>query len=219
MSKEILGIDLSHHQKARKVNFKELKRLGYEFVILRAGYGSELCQKDKAFDIHYREAREAGLNVGAYHYSYALNVEDAKKEAKCFLEWIKGYKLDYPVAFDIEDRSQKKLSTKERTDIALAWMTEVENAGYYTMLYASANWLKSFLDRKRLKHFDVWLACYTSRKRRDELYDGHLGIWQRRSSLRLPTVYYSRLDENVAYKDYAKIIKRKGLNNLKRTSF
>lgn len=210
----IRGIDLSHHQAAGRVNFSELKSLGFEFVILRAGYGKYSSQKDKAFESHYKAAKKAGLKVGAYHYSYAVNIADAIKEADCFLEWISDKKLDYPVAFDIEDTCQKKLTTKERTDISLAWMTKVEKAGYYTMLYSSANWLTKYLDMKALKHFDVWLACYTSEERRKELYSGNFGIWQKSSSLSLPKVYSGRLDENIAYKDYAKIIKNAKLNNL-----
>ncbi len=210
----IKGIDLSRHQKAGKVNFNELKNAGYEFVILRAGYGKYPRQKDPAFEAHYKGAKEAGLFVGAYHYSYALTVADAIREADCFLAWIGDKKLDYPVAFDIEDKTQKLLTTKQRTDIALAFMERVENAGYYTMLYSSANWLERKLDRKRLEHFDVWLACYTDEEKRKKLYSGKFGIWQRSSILRLPKVYNGRLDENLAYKDYAKIIKRAGLNKV-----
>ncbi len=210
----IKGIDLSYHQKAGRVNFKRLKSLGYEFVIIRAGYGKYINQKDKAFDDHYQTAVNAGLKVGAYHYSYALSVKDAIKEAECFLEWIKNKRLEYPVAFDIEDDCQKKLAIEERTDIALAFMTKVEEAGYYTMLYSSANWLTKRLDMSRLKHFDVWLACYSSEERRKKLYSGQFGIWQHTSSRYLPAVYKSRLDENYAYKDYAEIIKRAKLNKL-----
>ncbi len=211
---EIFGIDLSHHQKAGKVDFNKLKAAGYEFVMLRAGYGKYESQKDKAFESHYKAAKAAGLKVGAYHYSYALTVEDAINEADCFLSWIKDKKLDYPVAFDIEDASQKKLSTKLRTEIALAFMQRVEDAGYYTMLYSSANWLNKYLDMPALKHFDVWLACYTSKERRDKLYSGNFGMWQCRSSLKLQGVYSGRLDENIAYKDYGRIIKHAKLNNL-----
>lgn len=211
---EIQGIDLSHHQKAGKVDFNALKASGYEFVMLRAGYGMFSSQKDKAFESHYKAAKASDMKVGAYHYSYALTAEDAVKEADCLLSWIKDKKLDYPVAFDIEDKSQKKLTTAQRTEIALTFMKRVEDAGYYTMLYSSANWLNKYLDMPALKHFDVWLACHTTKERRDQLYSGNFGMWQCRSSLKLPKVYSGRLDENIAYKDYADIIKRAGLNNL-----
>lgn len=207
-------IGTANYERAIK-NFDELKRLGYEFVMLRAGYGGYLRQKDRAFENHYAAALKAGLHIGAYHYSYATSVTEAKQEAKCFLDWIKGKRIDYPVAFDMEDRCQKGLTTKQRTDIALAWMQTVENAGYYTMLYCSADWAKNKLDMQRLKHFDVWLACYTTKERRDKLYTHPiLGMWQYSSAVVLPGVYNSRLDHNVAYRDFAKIIKNTGLNRL-----
>lgn len=214
----IKGIDVSKHQKAGNVNFKNLKNLGYDFVMLRAGYGKVLSQKDSAFESHYKAAKEAGLHIGAYHYSYATTVSEAKQEAKCFLTWIKDKELDYPVAFDIEDKCQKTLTNAQRTDIALAFMQRVEDAGYYTMLYSSANWLGSKLDMNRLSHFDVWCAAYVgSQENIKKYYDGPYGMWQYSSSIVVPTVYSSRLDHNYAYKDYAKIIKENGLNNLKQT--
>lgn len=211
---QIKGIDVSRHQRAGKVNFKKLRELGYDFVMIRAGYGKILTQKDTAFDSHYNAAKAAGLYVGAYHYSYAVNVAEAKQESDCFLKWIEDKELDYPVAFDIEDKCQKKLTNAQRTDIALAFMQRVEDAGYYTMLYSSANWLGSKLDMKRLSHFDVWCAAYVdSQENIKKYYDGPYGMWQYSSSIVLPTVYDSRLDHNYAYKDYAKIIKNAGLNN------
>ncbi len=210
----IKGIDVSRHQKAGKVNFEELKKLGYEFVIIRAGYGKALSQKDSAFESHYAAAKAAGLHVGAYHYSYAVNISEAEQEADCFLKWIEDKELDYPVAFDMEDECQKSLTNAQRTDIALTFMQRVEDAGYYTMLYSSANWLGSKLDMKRLSHFDVWCAAYVgSQENIKKYYDGPYGMWQYSSSIVLPDVYDSRLDHNYAYKNYAEIIKNAGLNN------
>lgn len=219
MAIQIKGIDVSKHQARTsgqtKVNFMELKAKGYDFVMLRAGYGMYAAQKDIAFESHYANAKAAGLHIGAYHYTYATTVGEAEKEAACFLAWIKGKKLDYPVAFDIEDSSLKRLTTEQRTDIALAWMKTVEAAGYYTMLYCNADWAKNYLDMDRLKDFDVWLACYTSEARRKELYKREiLGMWQHTSTQLMSTVYAGFLDADVAYKDYAAIIKRAGLNNL-----
>ena len=60
----LLGVDLSKHQKAGEVDFSELKALGYEFVMLRAGYGMYPSQEDSTFSSHYKAARQAGLEVG-----------------------------------------------------------------------------------------------------------------------------------------------------------
>lgn len=209
------GVDVSKHQSAGKVDFAALRALGYHFVMLRAGYGKCLSQKDSAFESHYKAAKEAGLRVGAYHYSYAVTPEEARLEADCFLEWIRGKKLEYPVAFDLEDKAQKQLSTAQRTEIALAFMQRVEEAGYYTMLYSSASWLGSKLDMNRLRHFDVWCAAYVdSVEKLRRYYKGGFGMWQYSSEIVLPSVYRSRLDHDYAYKNYEKIIKNAGLNHL-----
>ena len=211
---EIKGVDLSKHQKSRNIDYAALKKAGYDFAILRAGFGMYRSQRDAEFENHYQACKNAGVYCGAYIYSYAMSESEAKREADCFLKCIDGKKLEYPVAFDIEDKSQKQLSTAKRTDIALAFLEKVESEGYYTMLYCSADWAKNRLDMDRLKQFDVWLACYTTEERRKQLYTRDiLGIWQKRSDLLVPA-YSGNLDEDVAYKDYAAIIRRAGLNHL-----
>nr|AIA94671.1 Glyco_hydro_25 [uncultured Ruminococcus sp.] len=63
------GIDISEWQ--GKINFQLVKTSGIDFVIIRAGYGKLLTQKDKCFEVNYQQARAAGLSLGAYWYSYA----------------------------------------------------------------------------------------------------------------------------------------------------
>ena len=75
----IKGIDVSKHQKAGKVNFEELKKLGYDFVIVRAGYGKVLAQKDTSFESHYKAAKGAGLHVGAYHYRLLFEMDKGQR--------------------------------------------------------------------------------------------------------------------------------------------
>lgn len=209
---EYKGIDVSKYQSPTKMNYEALKKLGYSFVIVKAG---SLKGKDSAFESHYSKARAAGLSVGAYLYSYATTEEQASEEAKLMLSWIKGKKLTHPIVYDIEDGTQKALGKQKCTAIALRFLQEVEDAGCYAMLYSYANFIKHYLDMDTLKYFDVWLACYTSEERRKALYTHPvLGIWQYSSSEVLEGVYPSRLDQDLAYKDYAKIIEAKGLNGV-----
>ncbi len=216
MAVQIKGIDISkwqaHSNGRTKVDFEKLKGLGYGFVIIRASIGKS---RDISLNSHYTAAKAAGLSVGAYHYLKAKTVEEALTEAEFFLKAISGLRLEYPVCLDIESDVQKKLGRASCTDIALAFLQRVEAAGYYTMLYSGANFIKKYLDMERLRHFDVWLACYTSEERRKELYKHDiLGIWQYSSSIVLPGVYSGRIDHNMAYKDYASIIRKAGLNRL-----
>jgi lysozyme len=77
---------------------------GINFVIIRAGYGNG--NKDKWFDENYRKAKAAGLHIGAYWYSYATSADGAKQEAQSCAKVLSGKQLDYPVYFDIEEKSQ-----------------------------------------------------------------------------------------------------------------
>ena len=207
---EYKGIDVSKYQSPSKVDYEALKDLGYSSVMAKAG---SLKGKDSAFERHYEKALSAGLSVGAYLYSYATTEEEASHEAEMMLSWIKNKNLTHPIVYDIEDGTQKALGKEKCTDIALRFLTEIEDAGCYAMLYSYANFIKHYLDMDRLKHFDVWLACYTSEERRKALYTNPiLGIWQYSSSEILPTVYPSRLDQDIAYKDYKRIIEANGLN-------
>lgn len=73
------------------------------------------------FESHYAGASGAGIPVGTYWYSYATDVDGAKKEAAACLETIRGKTFEFPVAFDIEDPSQRDLGRDRITDIAVAF--------------------------------------------------------------------------------------------------
>ena len=64
------------------INFSKVKSAGITCVILRAGYGKDPNQEDNKFNEYYRQAKAAGLNVGAYWYSYATSVDAAKAEVR-----------------------------------------------------------------------------------------------------------------------------------------
>lgn len=201
----IKGIDVSAHQ--GNINWKMVKEAGTAFAMIRAGYGKNADQKDKCFDANVKGAQAAGLHVGAYHYSYAKSVADAKAEAETFLRWIAPYKLDYPVAFDIEDTSQVALGKATLTAICKAFCETVEKAGYYVCIYANPAWLKTYLDAPALAQYDLWLAHWTDNPTKAYSY----GMWQYTSDGDVAGIN-GRVDLNLAYKDYPAIIKAAGLN-------
>lgn len=104
MAKTFKGIDVSQYQ--QNIDFKKVKASGVDFVIIRAGYGKYAHQKDPYFESHYKAAKAAGLKVGAYWYSYAATVVEAKAEAQTCINAIKGKTFEYPIYFDLEERSQ-----------------------------------------------------------------------------------------------------------------
>jgi GH25 family lysozyme M1 (1,4-beta-N-acetylmuramidase) len=188
------GIDISTWQD--NVNFEKVKKAGYDFVIIRAGFGSKATQKDNRFEQHYKGARAAGMAIGAYHYSYAKTVADAKNEAKVFLEWIKGKAFELPLYFDMEEAEVAKLGKKTCTSIAKAFCEEIKAAGYKPGVYSNLNWFTSYLDYDELKKsYSIWFAQYYKEHQLD------CDIWQNSSTGKVDG-YNGNIDTNYCYIDF-----------------
>ena len=146
-------------------------------MIIRAGYGRELSQKDEEFETHYKNAKAAGFKIGAYWYSYADSVADAEKEAKACLECVKGKTFDLPIFYDLEDSSQMHLGKATLTEIAEKFCEILKSAGYSAGVYANLNWFKNLLNYDYLKEkYAIWLAQYNSTA------DLKCDIWQNSST-------------------------------------
>lgn len=157
----LYGVDISEHNGF--VDFDELKNNGVQFVMVRCSYG---MNEDSNFLDNVCEANEAGLLVGAYHYSYALTAERAYEEAKYVCDLIKnsGVFLGLPVFLDMEDADGYKVNrgiTGERiNEICQTFINYVKNH-YDCGLYASYGWLTSIIDWKSLG-CAVWSAQWNS---------------------------------------------------------
>lgn len=203
------GIDVSVFQ--GDIDWKKVKDSGVKFAMIRGGYGRSGL--DEKFEKNFKNASAESIPVGVYHYSYATTAEKAKEEAKFCLSYLKGKKFDYPVAFDIEDKTQLTLSKKLLTDITLEFCEELEKNGYYVCIYSSKSFLTDKLDMKRLSRFDVWVAQWNS----ECTYKGSYGMWQYSDSGKVKGIN-GNVDLDKAYKDYPSIIKEAGLNGYKKTS-
>lgn len=202
------GIDISKWN--GKIDFQAVKNDGTDFLIIREGYGKENpSQVDKKFEENYKNAKAVGIPVGVYHYSYADSVEDARKEAQFCLKNIAGKQLEYPVCFDIEDRTQLSLNNRQRTDICKAFCEEIEKAGYYAMIYCNLNWWNNYLNKDELRKYDLWLAQWS-----EAAPSVNCGIWQYSDKGTIDGIS-GNVDLNIAYKDYPAIMKAKGLNGFK----
>lgn len=159
-----VGADISKYQDY--VDFVKLKKAGINFVMLRVaarGYGSGQLVLDEYFLDNLKRATDAGLDVGVYFFSQAINETEAIEEANMVLQNVKDYKITYPVAFDMEyipnDTARiDKLSKTEKTAIAKAFLDTVKNAGYKPMIYGNKEWLIKEIDMSKLTAYDVWLA-------------------------------------------------------------
>ena len=190
---KVTCVDVSEFQ--QNIDFNKMKNDGIKAVIIRAGYGRETSQKDSMFESHYRNAKEAGLKIGAYWYSYADSVDDAEKEAKACLECIKGKSLDMPVYYDLEDHSMVKLGKTRLTAIAERFCETIKKSKYRAGVYANLNWFNNYLDYDKLKRrYSIWLAQYNS------VNELSCDIWQNSSSGRV-SGYGKNIDTNIIFNE------------------
>ncbi len=152
-------IDVSEWQGT--IDWKKVKSAGYEYAILRAGFGRSATQKDKELESNYKNAKAAGVKLGVYWYSYAVDKADAVKEAKACLQVLKGKILEMPVFFDMEENSMTKLSKATLTSMAKAFCEEIKKGGYRAGVYSNPNWFTNYLDYNELRSlYPIWLAQY-----------------------------------------------------------
>ena len=203
---QIKGIDVSKWQ--ANIDFAKVKSAGIEFVILRAGYGRELSQKDEYFDINYKNAKAAGLPVGAYWYSYADSEADAVKEAKTCLEVLKGKQFEYPIYFDLEEKSQFDKGKAFCDSIVKAFCGELEKAGYFAGLYCSTYWLTNFISKEVASRYTLWVAEYGTKCTYSV---APYGIWQYSSKGKVNGISVD-VDEDYCYNDFPATIKNGGFN-------
>lgn len=187
------GIDVSEWQGT--IDWRKVAKDGVQFAVIHAGYGRELSQKDKYFERNYAGARAAGINVGAFWYSYADSVARAEQEARTCLKVLDGKHLDLPVFFDQEyEPGILKLSTKTRTDIVLKFLETIKAAGRPCGLYSSTDFITTKLQANRLTAYPLWIAEYGSKLH----YTGKVWAWQYTDRGRVAGIK-GRVDMNHGY--------------------
>ena len=195
------GIDVSEWQ--GNINWSHVKTDGVKFAIIRAGIGHRV---DDQFANNYAGCKSNSVPVGAYWYSKATTVAEAKQEAQDFLAALKGKTFEYPVYMDLEESAQFALGKAKCSELVDAFLTVLEQAGYYAGLYCSTSYLNSHVSDSVRKRYTIWCADY----RGSCGYTGDYGIWQPGTG----TIYGidTEVDLDYAYIDYPKIIKNAGLN-------
>lgn len=207
----IKGLDVSEFQGI--VDWAQVKGAGYQFAMLRAGYGFRT--PDQQFRRNAAECNRIGLPAGAYWFCYALSPEDARKEADGCLEVIAPYRMEYPICYDIEhasvtyaEQNGVTITPALATQIVTAFCDRIEERGYFAMYYSNQNFLETYLSRDLNRRYALWFARYGSR------YDGiDYGIWQYTSTGSIPGIT-GNVDLDTGYVDYASVIRKAGLNHL-----
>lgn len=142
------------------IDFNKVKSAGYNYVIIRAGYGKEKSQKDNMFEINYKNAKAAGLKVGAYWFSYAMSPSTATAEADACLSCIKGKKFELPVYYDMEYQPAMNTSNSNYTKMAVNFCNKLKSNGFKSGVYSSASVYDYLLNRTTLKNngISIWNA-------------------------------------------------------------
>lgn len=199
-------IDISKHNGA--IDFNKVKADGISGVIIRAGYGRYISQKDRTFETYYSGAKAAGLNVGAYWYSYASSADEAKTEAAVFLEAIKGKQFELPVYYDIEEESHVALGKTVCSAMVTAFCGAMEAAGYFAGVYSFDSFFASNLSEEVQKKYSCWVARVENVKPTYcKAYAMHQYTWKGSVN-----GISGAVDVSYCYKDFPDIIKKAGLN-------
>ncbi|MDE5558977.1 MAG: hypothetical protein K2J32_15030, partial [Ruminococcus sp.] len=192
------GIDVSEHHGI--IDWNKVKASGkVDFAIIRAGYGKEISQVDKQFERNYSECKRLNIPVGAYWYTYAVTAEEAKQEASVFLRTLAGKSFEYPVAFDIEEKS----NLIRASELCEAFCSELEKSGYYTAVYSFKSAFENNITSDITEKYDTFLS-HIGVEQTD--YSGDYGLWQYSWTGRIDGIS-GDVDLDYAYKDYPEIIK------------
>lgn len=197
------GIDVSQWQ--GDINWGAVNA---DFAILRAGYGREKSQIDTKFEQNYKNAKAVDMPLGAYWYSYAMSPDEARIEARVFIDIIKGKQFEYPVYFDVEENKALALGRDRVSDIINAFLEEMEKNGYFAGLYMSASHLTNLTTQYVKNRYAIWVAHYGVNKTN---YTGQYGMWQYSSTGRVNGIN-GNVDMNECYVDYPTQIKADGRN-------
>ncbi|MCM1185882.1 MAG: Ig-like domain-containing protein [Lachnoclostridium sp.] len=197
-----MGIDVSKYN--GNIDWNAVKNSGVSYVIIRVGYrgytqGSLV--DDSKFAANIKGATAAGLKVGVYFFTQAVDQVEAVEEASMVLERIKGYTISYPVFLDVEPSGGKgradSLSKETRTAVCKAFCETIQNSGYTAGIYANKTWLTEKIDTSQLSAYKIWLAQYAA----TPTYKGRYDMWQYKSTGKVSGIS-GNVDMNISYLGY-----------------
>lgn len=189
----IRGIDVSEWQGL--IDWQKVKASGIQFAIIRYADGLYI---DRYFHQNMAQAAKAGLHIGVYIYSRAINAAQAKEEARRTIEACKPYKYDMPIYIDLEEESLKYIAQTT----ARAFLDECAKHGVKGGIYANLNWFNNYINPQKFLDASLWLAQWNNAitARDPSLF----GLWQYSSKGKINGIN-GDVDLDYCYKEYWKI--------------
>lgn len=199
-SNGIVGIDVSKWNGT--IDWNAVKNSGISYVIIRCGYrGSSqgTLVVDPKYEANIKGASAAGLKVGVYFFTQAINEVEAVEEASMVLDLVKNYKLAYPIFLDVEGSGGRgdQIDKTTRTAVCKAFCQTIQNSGYTAGIYANKSWFETKIDADSLSSYKIWLAQYAAAP----TYKGRYNIWQYRSTGKVSGIS-GDVDMNISYLGY-----------------
>ena len=193
----LIGIDVSNHQ--GDIDWETVKNSGVEFAFIRIGYGHNREAKimeDEKFRKNLEGARNVGLKVGLYFYSYATEIWEAEEQANWIVKALNGEKIDLPIVFDYETWKSfptYNINIVDLNKVAKRFLDILHDNGYEGMNYSSKYYLNTIWN---LSEYPTWLAHYVSKTN----YDKDFKVWQFSNTGEVPGIN-GFVDLDVLYLD------------------
>lgn len=177
MGDGVFGIDVSKWN--GNIDWNAVKNSGVSYVIIRCGFRGSTqgaLIEDAMFRKNIEGAQAAGLKVGVYFYTQAVNEVEAVEEASMVLALVQKYRISYPIFIDTEASGGRadRISKETRTAVCRAFCETIRNAGYTPGIYASKSWFMDKLNTSSLSSYKLWLAQYATKP----TYTGRYDLWQ-----------------------------------------
>ncbi len=200
------GIDVSSWQ-GKNIDWHKLREEGVYFAIIRAGYrgyGTGKITPDENAIANIRGALDAGIKVGVYFFSQAINAAEAREEARFVLDMVRDYDISFPIVFDWEtitydEARTDEVETDELCRAANAFCETVAEAGYTPMLYSNQSVSLLNYELGRLQAYDFWYAEY--RDQPTFYYD--FDMWQYGATGHFAGIPDADVDVNISFVDYS----------------
>jgi len=196
----VMGIDVSKWN--GNIDWKAVSNSGISYVIIRCGYRGSSQGKlieDPKFTANIKGATAAGLKVGVYFFTQAVDEVEAVEEASMVLEQIKGYTISYPIFLDVEPSGGRadSIDRSTRTAVCRAFCETIQSRGYTAGIYANKTWLTGKIDAGALSAYKIWLAQYAA----SPDYTGKYDLWQYKSNGTVSGIK-GKVDLNLSYLGY-----------------
>ena len=179
-------VDVSSHNGNITTNdYKELANQGVAGVVVKLTEGASYKNPYAASQI--KNAQEAGMQVSAYAYSHYTNEEEARQEARFFVQTAKELNLpSFTVMVNDLEEPKLKANINAATQ---AWTQEMKKLGFNDVIYyTAASWLDSSRWKGPIKTNEFgmqnfWVAQYptknlTKEDARELNYNNKAAAWQ-----------------------------------------